>query len=77
MLAPLVIATATACLGPRVDDTPGASTHLLPSGAAVPPVPDNDELTTQIKLNDGLDDRAANGVLARGTGVSAGAAVRY
>jgi hypothetical protein len=76
---PLVAVTAPACLEPRVDDAPGASVHLLPGGAAVPLVTDNAELINQITLNDGIDDRAldANGVLARGTGMSAGQTVRF
>jgi hypothetical protein len=77
MIAPLAL---TACLGPRVKDAPGASAHLLPSDATVPSVADNGELTNQITLNDGLDDRAlatAGNVVVRGTGHSAGQVVRY
>jgi hypothetical protein len=80
-LWPMIAALALpACLGPRVSDAPGASAHLLPSGATVPSVTDDSELTNQIRINDGIDDGAfvsAGGQLGRGTGWSAGAAVRY
>jgi len=74
------LATAACRLHPLVDDVPGASSHLLPRGAAVPSVLQNPELASQIGINDGLDDTTlatAGGVIGRGTGLSAGAAVRY
>jgi hypothetical protein len=74
------LALATGCLDPLVEDAPGASSHLLPSDAVVPGIAANVELANQLTLNDGLDDdtlRASGGVIPRGTGVSAGATVRY
>lgn len=68
------------CLDPLVDDVPGASAHLLPAGASVPSAVDDPELANQIALNDGLDDAAlaaSNGVVPRGEGASAGAAVHF
>jgi len=81
-VAALTVATiAVACrLGPLVDDVPGASVHLLAADAVVPSVADNAELANQIAVNDGVDDDALaanNGVLARGTGASAGNEVHY
>lgn len=76
----LVIAAAGCRLDPLVDDVPGASAHLLPSGSAVPSVSDNADLTNQIAQNDGLDGAAldaSGGVVARGDGLSAGAPVHY
>jgi hypothetical protein len=67
-------------LGPLVDDIPGASVNVLPAGTAVASATDNAALASQIALNDGLDDRAlaaAKGVIARGTGASAGGTVHY
>jgi len=69
-----------ACLDPRVADSPGASTHVLPAGAEVASVADNSELASQVQRNDGIDDGAYNrngGALVRGTGASDGAAVRF
>ncbi|MEO7730259.1 MAG: hypothetical protein ABIY55_04755 [Kofleriaceae bacterium] len=77
MIVPLVL---TACLGPRVSDTPGASTHLLPSDATVPSVADDSELADQVQTNDGIDDAAfivAGDQLGLSTGWSAGAEVHY
>jgi hypothetical protein len=77
----IVGSLAAGCrLGPLVDDVPGASVNLLPAGTAVPSATDNAALASQIALNDGLDDRAlaqAKGLIARGTGASAGSAVHY
>jgi len=81
LVANLVAALGAGCrLDPLVDDVPGASANLLPSGSVVPAVTDNADLTNQVALNDGLDDRAlamAGGVVARREGVSAGVRVRY
>lgn len=71
---------AAGCLGPLVDDKPGASSHLLRPGSQVPSAADNPELADQIRINDGLDDIAfamSGGVVPRGTGMSAGAPVRF
>jgi hypothetical protein len=67
-------------LDPLVDDTPGASAHLFPAGGMVPSAADSPELANQIGLNDGIDDKVLtinNGVVPRGTGLSAGQPVRY
>jgi len=86
-IAAAVIATmvtagiTTGCrLDPLVKDKPGASSHLLPPGTAVPSAIDSPELTVQLTLNDGLDDAAfmmSGGVVPRRTGVSAGMDVRF
>ena len=71
---------AAGCLDPLVEHKPGASTHLLPPGTPVPSAIDNPDLRVQITLNDGLDDTAymmSGGVVPRGTGMSAGAAVQF
>lgn len=76
----LAIATSGCRLDPLVKDTPGASAHLLPEGSDVPSAATNPELTNQINLNDGIDDKAlvaSGGIIPRGTGSSAGAQVRY
>jgi hypothetical protein len=74
-------AVAAGCrLDPLVDDTPGASGHVLAAGSTVPSAADNPEIANQIMLNDGIDDKvlAINGnVIPRGTGASAGDVVRY
>lgn len=75
-----IAAAAAGCrLDPLVDDAPGASAYLLPSGAVVPSVVDNDNLANQIALNDGLDDATAGAaiIVPLQTGASAGAAVRF
>src|SRR5690242_705663 len=75
-----VVAIAGCRLDPLVDDTPGASAHIFPAGATVPSAADSSELANQIALNDGIDDKVLtinNGVIPRGTGQSAGRAVRY
>jgi hypothetical protein len=85
-IAAAVIATmvtagiTTGCLDPLVKDKPGASSHLLPPGTAVPSAIDSPELRVQLTLNDGLDDIAfmmSGGVVPRGTGASAGMSVRF
>jgi hypothetical protein len=72
---------ATGCrLGPLVDDVPGASGHIVPAGTLIPSAADNPELANQITLNDGIDDKTlaiTSGIIPRGTGQSAGTAVRY
>src|SRR5438552_3751012 len=76
----LTIASAGCRLDPLVKDTPGASAHLLPAGASVPGAASNPDLTNQINLNDGIDDKAlvaSGGIIPRGTGSSDGAQVRY
>lgn len=76
---PLLLALVPACrLDPLVDDTPGASVHVLPRGSVVPSVADSAELATQIALNDGLDDKTltmTGGVIVRAAGWSDGAQV--
>lgn len=71
----------TACrLDPLVKDKPGASAHLLPAGTDVPSAATSPELTNQINLNDGVDDKAlvaSGGIIPRGTGTSGGVTVRY
>lgn len=75
----ILLMALTACLDPLVEDRPGASSHLLPEGAAVPSALDNPDLTTQLALNDGIDDRAyaTAGRITRARGASADAAVSY
>jgi hypothetical protein len=54
--------------------------YVLPAGSDVPSVTTNDELTSQIKIFDGLSDSALasnGGVLARSTGKANGVAVKY
>jgi hypothetical protein len=74
------------CLGPRVDDRPGFSRHILPPGTAIPPVSDNPLLVQQIAANDGLraedfapdpDDPATANVIPRRPAFSAGLPVHY
>jgi len=80
-VAAFLLAVAAGCrLDPLVDDVPGASANLLPSGSAVPIATDNADLTNQIVQHDGLDDDAldaAGGLIARGDGLSAGLPVHY
>jgi len=77
----VALAAVTACrLDPLVDDTPGASGHVLEAGSTVPIAADSPEIANQITLNDGIDDKLLainNGVIPRGTGQSAGEPVRY
>jgi hypothetical protein len=77
----VAIGTAAGCrLDPLVDDTPGASGHVLPAGSTVPSAADSPEVANQIMLNDGIDDKvlAINEmVIPRGTGASAGGDVHY
>jgi hypothetical protein len=79
--AVVVVMGTTGCrLKPLTKDKPGASSHLLPPGTVVPNAIDNLDLKVQITLNDGLDDAAfamSGGVVPRGTGMSAGAPVRF
>ncbi|HET7501853.1 MAG TPA: hypothetical protein VFK02_12640 [Kofleriaceae bacterium] len=79
--AAAVIALGSGCrLDPLVGDKPGASAHILPAGTEVPSAMDSLELVNQINANDGVDDKAIagnNGIIPRGTGVSAGLTVRY
>jgi hypothetical protein len=49
---------AAGCLDPLVSDDPGASANILPSGAVIPSIAANTELTNQITLNDGQDSVA-------------------
>ncbi|MBL9015740.1 MAG: hypothetical protein JNL83_16265 [Myxococcales bacterium] len=61
-------------------DSPPGPKYVLPPGAIVPPVSDNSELTSQIRIFDGLSDSAlamSGGVLARSTGKAGGATVRF
>lgn len=74
-LALFSIATAACRLGPLVDDEAGASANLLPATATVPLVASNADLVNQITLNDGLD--TTDGVVARGSGFSAGNPVGF
>ncbi|HUS30930.1 MAG TPA: hypothetical protein VMZ53_20610 [Kofleriaceae bacterium] len=91
----LYIVTLAGCdmLGPRTSDIAidappsshhdaavDASTYLLPAGSDVPRITTNAELTSQIKINDGLSDSAlaaAGGVITRSTGKASGATVMY
>ncbi|HEX7839894.1 MAG TPA: hypothetical protein VF469_20600, partial [Kofleriaceae bacterium] len=78
-VATSVVATS-ACLGPRVSDTPGASANILPGDAMIHTADQNPDLLTQITLNDGLDTKAlipAGGVIKRNSGQSGGAQVMY
>ncbi len=82
-LAPVALSvlTVSGCLlEPLIEDTPGASVHVLPPDAEVPGVDEDPELVHQITVNDGLDDRTlmeAGGVIARLTGWAGGVQVRY
>ncbi len=70
-------ATAGCRLGPLVDDQPGASANVLPSGTTIPSVTTNHDLMNQIVLNDSLDTTALmknNNVIVRGTGMTTDAA---
>ena len=83
-------------LGPRVSDgtldapkpvvdaakdaPPGGPKYVLPAGSTVPPITDNAELVSQIKIFDGLSDAAlmtSGGVVTRSTGKAAGVTVLY
>lgn len=85
ILVLLWVVGACDMLGPRVDDVtpdaaPAGPAHVRPAGAAVPAVTDSAELTSQIRIFDGLDDSAlaaAGGVITRGTGKAGGATVRF
>ena len=75
-----VAVISSGCLKPLVDDVPSHSAHLLPMGATVPSAADSPDLANQISVNSGLDNKAvaaAGNVIARGTGWSAGVAVRF
>ncbi|HMG56791.1 MAG TPA: hypothetical protein VK601_24990, partial [Kofleriaceae bacterium] len=77
-IALAVAATAACRLDPLVEDQPGASGSILPSGAPVPSVTDSSELLNQITLNDSLDTKAlamTGGVIVRGTGFTSVAGV--
>jgi hypothetical protein len=71
----------TACrLDPLTDGAPATSIHVLPPGTEIPSIASDAELANQVAQSDGLDDKAlamAGNVVLRGTGHSAGAAVRY
>ena len=76
----IAVVAAGCRLDPLVDDTPGASGHVLAAGSSVPSAADSPEIVNQITLNDGIDDKllAINfNVVPRGTGESAGHQVRY
>ncbi len=67
---------------PTIDGGPDAkgTTSLLPPGSTVPPISDDAELVSQIKIFDGLADNAlamAGGVIVRATGKAAGVVVKY
>jgi hypothetical protein len=70
--------TAAGCrLGPLVDDQPGSSVNVLPSGTMIPSVMTNPDLMNQIALNDSLDTTTLmtnNNVIVRGTGMTTSAA---
>jgi hypothetical protein len=80
-IAIAIAGVAAGCrLDPLVDDTPGASGHLLGAGSIVPSAADSPEVANQITLNDGIDDKllTINGnIVPRGTGQSGGDPVRY
>ncbi|MBA3465018.1 MAG: hypothetical protein H0T46_34100 [Deltaproteobacteria bacterium] len=74
--------TIDAPTGPLPDAPPDSAgaVHVLPPGASVPPITENAELTSQIRIFDGLSDSAlamAGGVIVRSTGKAAGATVRF
>ena len=74
--------TIDAPAGPLPDAPPDSAgaVHVLPPGAAVPPITENAELTSQIRIFDGLSDNAlmsAGGVIVRSTGKANGATVRF
>jgi hypothetical protein len=76
----IAVIAAGCRLDPLVDDIPGDSAHLLPSGTLIPSAGDSSELSAQIALNDGVDDaalRATGGVVTRGRGLSNGEPVRF
>ncbi|CAN5715902.1 hypothetical protein BH11MYX3_BH11MYX3_33710 [soil metagenome] len=92
-LLSLLAFTGCNLLEPRVDDqridappipdggpdAPG-TTSLLPPGSVVPPISDDAELVSQIKIFDGLSDGAlatAGGVITRSNGKAAGAPVKF
>jgi hypothetical protein len=63
-----------------VDTFTAGFVYVLPPGSLVPPASDDPELTSQIRIFDGLSDSAlaANGgVLARLTGKANGVSVKY
>jgi hypothetical protein len=65
---PLGLAMLTGCrLDPLVPDTPGASVHILPDTAEIPPIEDNGELAKQIEASDGIEDNKVIPLL-RGNG---------
>jgi hypothetical protein len=77
VLAILGVTAAGCRLGPLVDDQPGASVNVLPSGTAIPSVMTNPDLMNQIALNDSLDTTTLmknDNVIVRGTGMTASAA---
>jgi hypothetical protein len=86
----IIICLAACNIGPRVSDQPVDApiapdappevSSILPPGTAVPSISANDELVSQIRINDGLNDTTLTmngGVVVRSTGKSAGATVRY
>jgi hypothetical protein len=76
----LVLAGGCQNLDPLVSDDPGASIYVLPAGTQVPHVSSSEDLTRQIRINDGLNDMALTmsmGVLPLKTAWSAGQPVVY
>lgn len=64
------------CLGPLGGEQPTASVNILPAGADVPSVTTNNDLTSQVRANDGLPDTSTL-VPLLGGGVSDGKPVSY
>jgi hypothetical protein len=61
-------------------DSPPGPKYVLPPGAVVPPVANDAELTSQIRIFDGLSDSALamnGGVVTRSTGKAGGQTVRF
>jgi hypothetical protein len=75
-----LVDAATATVDAKPDSPPGGPRFVLPSGSMVPSVSENAELTSQIKIFDGLNDNAlmmSGGVVTRSTGKAAGTSVLY
>lgn len=66
-----LVALATGCLDPQVDDLVGASPDLLPAGSTVPRVEDDPALRTQLEANDGV-----TGLIPLINGFAEGAPIR-
>lgn len=80
-LISLTTVLTTACrLHALVDDSPGASAHLLPAGTAIPDINEAADLAAQVALHQGVDPAAlvaSGNVVTRNTGLLAAGPVRY